>query len=104
MPPKHNDDSIVPSLARALELTEEALGQVARIGIEEIRSGLESSNHVQAAERDIRSALRQLVLAERELHARRPPVRASIGERAEGIARATNEQGRTRPNLPRPGD
>lgn len=65
-----DEHSIVATLARALDLTEEALGQVARIAIEEIHTGLESSNHVQAAERDMRSALRQLVLAERELRSR----------------------------------
>jgi hypothetical protein len=57
-------------VARAVELTEEALAQVSRIAIEEIRSGLESSHHITSAEREMRSALRQLVLAERELRAR----------------------------------
>ena len=70
-------------MARALALTEEALGQVARIAIEEIHSGLESSSHVQAAERDMRSALRQLVLAERELRAR-SATPAGVEERREG--------------------
>jgi hypothetical protein len=53
-----------------VELAEEALAQVSRIAIEEIRSGLESSQHVMSAEREMRSALRQLVLAERELRGR----------------------------------
>ena len=66
------------ALRRALELTEEALGQVSRIAIEEIRDGVESSNHVVAAERDMRSALRQLVLAEREL--RSGAARRALGE------------------------
>lgn len=88
---KRNDHSIGPTMARALELTEEALGQVARIAIEEIHSGLESSNHVQAAERDMRSALRQLVLAERELRAR-PPARAAPGERNDEVARVVHQE------------
>lgn len=81
-------------MARALELTEDALGEVARIAIEEIHSGLESSNHVQAAERDMRSALRQLVLAERELRSKSRArlsvderARPSVDERPESIAK-----------------
>jgi hypothetical protein len=65
---KRNDQSIIATVARAIDLSEEALGQVARIAVEGIRSGLEVSSHVEAAEREMRSALRQLVLAERELH------------------------------------
>jgi hypothetical protein len=53
-------------LALALQDTQQALAQVPQIAIEEIRDGLEAGDHVQAAERDMRSALRQLVLAERE--------------------------------------
>jgi hypothetical protein len=64
---KPNDQSIIATLAQAIELSDEALAQVARITIEAIRSGLEVSSHVEAAEREMRSALRQLVLAEREL-------------------------------------
>jgi hypothetical protein len=64
---KPNDQSIIATLARAIELSDEALGQVARITIEGIRSGHEVGSHVEAAEREMRSALRQLVLAEREL-------------------------------------
>jgi hypothetical protein len=78
-----SDRSPGEALRRALELTEEALGQVSRIAIEEIRDGGESSNHVEAAERDMRSALRQLVLAEREVRsasARRTPGEADTGE------------------------
>jgi prophage DNA circulation protein len=67
---KRSDRNITSTLARALELTEEALSEVARIAIEEIHSDLESSNHVQAAERDMRSALKQLVMADRDLRAK----------------------------------
>jgi hypothetical protein len=67
---KRSNRDISAIIARALELTEEALSEVARIAIEEIHSGLESSNHVQAAERDMRSALRQLVMAERDLRSK----------------------------------
>lgn len=82
---KRSDRDIIATMARALELTEQALSEVARIAIEEIHSGLESSNHVEAAERDMRSALRQLVMAERELRSK-PGMRANVHE-PEGIAR-----------------
>lgn len=65
------------ALKRAVERTEEALSEIMRIDVEEIRDGLESSNHVEAAEREMRSALRQLAMAERELNFRRP-VRATF--------------------------
>ena len=75
---KHVDQQLLETMAQATKLTERALGQVARIVIEQIHSGLEASNHVEAAERDMRSALRQLVLAERELRAR-PSLRIGAG-------------------------
>lgn len=74
-------------MARALELTEEALGVVARIAIEEIHSGLESSNHVEAAELDMRSALRQLVLAAHERRARAGT--RAVGEKAPESTRSS---------------
>jgi hypothetical protein len=67
---KQTDHSIIAALARAIELSDEALAQVARSMVEGIRFGLPASSHVEAAERDMRSALRQLVLAERELRSR----------------------------------
>ena len=82
---KHSARNITETMTRALELTEEALGEVARIAIEEIHTGLESSNHVQAAERDMRSALRQLVMAERELRTRAAR-QTRIDERPQAIA------------------
>jgi hypothetical protein len=81
---KPNDQSIITSLARAIELSDEALGQVARITIEGIRSGHEVGSHVEAAEREMRSALRQLVLAEREL--RTGPGFGHLEESPDGIA------------------
>jgi hypothetical protein len=60
------DAHVADLMERALGLAEEALEQIARIAVEQIRRGVESSNHVEAAERDLRSALRQLVLAKRE--------------------------------------
>jgi hypothetical protein len=83
---KRDDQSIIATMARAVELTEEALAQVARIAIEEIHSGLEMGMHVEAAERDMRGALRQLILAERELRAK-AGARARIEERPEGVAK-----------------
>ena len=66
----HTEQGIEEILMSALEHAEEALSAVTRTAIEQIRGGLEASNHVEAAERDMRSALRQLVLAERELRAK----------------------------------
>jgi hypothetical protein len=83
---KRHAQSTIETLALALECTEDALAQVARIAIEEIHSSLETSSHVQAAERDMRSALRQLVLAERELRSR-AGVRPRLDEPSEGVAR-----------------
>jgi hypothetical protein len=64
-----DDQNLIGTIAR-LELTEAALGEVTRIAVEQIHSGLESTSHVEAAERDMSSALRPLVLAERELRSR----------------------------------
>ena len=75
----HIDQGSNETLTRALELTEEALGKITRIAIEQIREGVETSNHVEAAERDMRTALRQLVLAERELLAR-STLRATVDQ------------------------
>lgn len=69
---KQSGQGVTEAMERALELTDEALNQVSRIAIEEIRDGLEASSHVEAAERHMRDGLRQLVLAEREVRARRP--------------------------------
>jgi hypothetical protein len=79
------DQDINRAIGRALELTEGALAEVTQIAIEEIRDGLESSNHIDAAEREMRSALRQLVLAERELNARWG-TRPRSDDRAGGVA------------------
>lgn len=65
-----DDQNMFGTMARALELTEAALGEVAQIAVEQIHSGLESTSHMEAAERDMSSALRQLFLAERELRFR----------------------------------
>jgi hypothetical protein len=48
-----------------MQLVEEALGEVTRAGLEQIRAGVEVSAHIEAAERDLRNALRQLVMANR---------------------------------------
>ncbi len=68
------EQSIIATMGRAVEVTEDALGHVARIAVEGIHRDLEVSSHIEAAERHMRSALRQLVLAERELRSRRPPI------------------------------
>jgi hypothetical protein len=74
------------TIEEALALTEEALGHVTRIAIEQIRNGRGISTHVEAAERDIRSALQQLGLASRERPPQPRPARA--GEHTEMTADA----------------
>ncbi|MGO9823515.1 MAG: hypothetical protein ACLPTJ_23035 [Solirubrobacteraceae bacterium] len=66
------DAQLAELMERALQFAEDALEQITRIAVEEIRRGVESSNHIEAAERDMRSALRQLVLAQREWRAKSP--------------------------------
>lgn len=77
-----DDQGMTKTMARAIELTEEALAQVARIAVEGIHGGLEASKHIEAAERDMRGALRQLVLAEREVRSRSES-RSDFDERSE---------------------
>jgi hypothetical protein len=48
-----------------MKLVEEALGQVTKARLEQIHEGVEVSAHIEAAERDLRNALRQLVMAKR---------------------------------------
>lgn len=59
-------DSTDISFQKAIEMTESALSEVDHLAIEQVRRVAEVSSHIEAAERDLRSALRQLVLAERE--------------------------------------
>lgn len=47
-------------LYRALEATEEALGEVTKLAIQRIRLGVDTPPHLEAAERELRNALRQL--------------------------------------------
>jgi hypothetical protein len=63
------------SYEKAIELTESALSEVNQLAMEQIRRGAEISSNIEAAERDLRGALRQLVLAER-----RPTHRATREE------------------------
>jgi hypothetical protein len=53
------------SFEKAIEMTEGALSEVNRLAMEQIRRGVDISSNIEAAERDLRDALRQLVLAER---------------------------------------
>lgn len=79
------DSRVAEIIERALQLAEDALEQITRIAVEQIRRGVESSNHIEAAERDMRSALRQLVLAQREWH-QKPAPRVRLGEHVDVIA------------------
>lgn len=54
------------SFQKAIEMTENALAEVNRLAMEQIRLGADTSQHVESAERELRDALRQLVFAERE--------------------------------------
>jgi hypothetical protein len=54
------------SFQKANEMTENALSEVNRLAMEQIRRGAEISSHIEAAERDLRGVLRQLVLSERD--------------------------------------
>lgn len=84
------DAHIADLMERALGLAEETLEQIARIAVEQIRKGVESSNHVEAAERDLRSALRQLVLAKREWR----PAPAPAGQLEQPAAGVTTNSSR----------
>jgi hypothetical protein len=79
-----SDPHVAEIMERALQLTEDALEQITRIAVEQIRKGVESSTHIEAAERDMRSALRQLVLAQRERHTKSAP-RVRLGEHVDVI-------------------
>ena len=89
---KRNDHSILVTTARAIELTEEALGEVARIAVEGIHHGIKDRAHVEAAERDMRSALGQLIRAERELRSR-PGLAPDRDARPEGVAEVVSRPG-----------
>jgi hypothetical protein len=53
-------------LGLALRATETALGELSKVVMDDICAGGEVSPHVEAAERDLRNALKQLGLARRE--------------------------------------
>jgi len=89
------DAHIADLMERALGLAEETLEQIARIAVEQIRKGVESNNHVEAAERDLRSALRQLVLAQREWRAPAAPYARADGP-SEPIAGVTTNSSKAR--------
>jgi hypothetical protein len=80
-----NDDDILATTARAIELTEATLQDLARIAVEGIHHGEKASAHAEAAERDMRSALRQLVRTQRELEAR-AALKSDFDEAPRGIA------------------
>jgi hypothetical protein len=82
---KQNDDDILARTARAIELTEETLQELARIAVEGIHNGASAGAHAEAAERDMRNALRQLVRTERELRAR-AALKPEFDESSRGIA------------------
>jgi hypothetical protein len=63
-------EDVVEAVGRARELAEETLGLLARVALEEVHRGLEAGAHLEAAERDLRGSVRQLVLAERDLRSR----------------------------------
>jgi len=58
-------ETAASALDLALQSTETALAQLATVVVENIRLGGDVSPQVEAAERDLRNALRQLSLAKR---------------------------------------
>jgi hypothetical protein len=85
------DQHFAEIMERALQLAEDTLEQITRVVVEQIRKGVESSNHIEAAEREMRSTLRQLVLAQREWYTKSAP-RVRLGEDVT-LARADAGQG-----------
>lgn len=67
---EQGEPHVAETMERALQLAEDTLEQITRITVEQIRRGADTSNHIDAAERDMRSALRQLVMAQREWQAK----------------------------------
>jgi hypothetical protein len=63
-------EEVIEAIGRARELAEETLGLLARVALAEVHRGLEAGAHLEAAERDLRGSVRQLVLAERDLRSR----------------------------------
>jgi hypothetical protein len=62
-----SDEQVIGTIAQARALAEEALALLARVALDEIHQGLEASSHLEAAEHDLRGAVRETVLAERDL-------------------------------------
>ena len=77
-------------LGIAVQHLEAAISQVQRAAVAEIRTGLEIDPHTEAAERDMCSALRQLVLAQREAE-RREALASSRDRRAIVVRQETSE-------------
>ena len=61
---------MIGAVTQARELAEQALGLLARLALDEVHQGLEAGDHVESAEHELRMTVRDLVLAERELHYR----------------------------------
>ena len=55
-----SDEHVAEIMERAIQLAEQTLEETTRIVIAQIRKAVETSSHVEAAERDIRSTLRQI--------------------------------------------
>jgi hypothetical protein len=62
-----SDEQLIGTVAQARALAEEALALLARVALDEIHEGLEAGRHLEAAEHDLRGAVRETVLAERDL-------------------------------------
>jgi hypothetical protein len=82
------DKGGIDAVARARELTEEALALLARAALDELHHGLEAGDHLEGAEHTLRATLRELVLAERELRSRSgaEPDLDEIGDVPAGLA------------------
>jgi hypothetical protein len=62
-----SDEHVIGTIVQARALAEEALALLARVALDELHQGLEASSHLEAAEHDLRGAVRETVLAERDL-------------------------------------
>ena len=68
-----SDEQVIGTIAQARALAEEALALLARVALDEVHQGVEASSHLEAAEHDLRGAVRGTVLAERDLRCRLRP-------------------------------
>lgn len=65
-----SDEQVIRTIAQARALAEEALVLLERVALDEIHQGFEAGSHLEAAEHALRGAVRETVVAERDLRHR----------------------------------